>query len=106
MIGYIVALLPLYVLVYLPLSHMFNGSSQRTVKLGVMSMNESFIATDEPISCPGHSFNPHILSHEPLVIYIEEFLSDSESQHLLEIRYSRLQCIPTAPPAYYDQSST
>lgn len=87
MIGYIFALLPLYVLVYLPVSHMLYGSPQRSTEQRVISFNESFIATDKNLSCPPHSYNTHILSHEPLIIYIEGFLSESESKHLLEIRY-------------------
>jgi hypothetical protein len=89
MLGYIFALLPLYVLVYLPLSHILYGSPQHRSKLQSVSFNSSFIATDEPLVCPEHNFNTHILSHEPLMIYIEDFLSASESKHLLQIRYSR-----------------
>ena len=88
MIGYIFALLPLYVLVYLPISHILNGSPENTTKQQVLNLNESFIATNDPVSCPPHNFNTHILSHEPLIIYIENFLSVGESEHLLAIRYS------------------
>lgn len=87
MIGYIFALLPLYVLVYLPISSMLHGSPQKSKKQEALIFNESFVATDEPLACPSHSYNTHILSHEPLIIYIENFLSESESRHLLEIRY-------------------
>jgi prolyl 4-hydroxylase len=87
MIGYIFALLPLYVLVYLPISSMLSGSPQKSRKQQALTFNETFIATDEPLSCPSHNYNTHILSHEPLIIYIENFLSESESRHLLEIRY-------------------
>lgn len=66
---------------------MLNGSPQRSSKQQVITFNESFIATDEPLSCPSHSYNTYILAHEPLIIYIENFLSESESKHLLEIRY-------------------
>ena len=96
MIGYIFALLPLYVLVYLPISHMFNGSSQKSTRQQVLNFNESFIATDEPLSCPLHNFNTYILSHEPLIVYIENFLSEDESEHLLKIRC--LSQTPTNTP--------
>jgi len=88
MIGYIFALLPLYVLVYLPLSHMLNGSRTKSTNHGAISFNESFVATDEPLFCPSHDYTTHILSLEPLIIYIENFLSANESIHLLTIRYS------------------
>jgi prolyl 4-hydroxylase len=45
------------------------------------------IASDEPLSCPDHSYNTFILSHEPLMVYIEGFLSEEERKHLLKIRY-------------------
>jgi prolyl 4-hydroxylase len=87
MIGYIFALLPLYILVYLPLSQMWNGPQQKSTRQQILRFNESFIAADEPLSCPPHGFSTHILSHEPLIIYIEDFLSEKESEHLLKIRY-------------------
>jgi len=92
MIGYefILAGIPLYVLVYLPLSHMINRSPEKILKQsGLINLNESFIAieSEQSVSCPPHNFNTYILSHEPLVIYIENFLSKDESEHLLRIRY-------------------
>ncbi len=57
---------------------------------------KSFIATNEPISCASHNYNTFILSHEPLIIYIENFLTAGESKHLIEIRYLSLpaKCFP------------
>src|SRR4051794_34623390 len=86
MIGYFFALLPLYVLVYLPLSYLFYGSPARS-DLAISTLNSSLIASNDPLSCPSHSYNTHLLSHEPLIIYIEKFLSTEESKHLLVIRY-------------------
>jgi prolyl 4-hydroxylase len=86
MIGYIVALLPLYMFVYLPISHMIYGTSEKTSVQQTTNFNSSFIATNEPLACPSHNYNTFILSHEPSIVYIENFLSSDESQHLLEIR--------------------
>jgi prolyl 4-hydroxylase len=88
MIGYIVALLPLYMFLYLPISHMLYGTSEKAGNQQITNFNSSFIATNDPLSCPFHNYNTFILSHEPLIIYIENFLSPDESQHLLEIRYT------------------
>lgn len=43
---------------------------------------------DEMISeqCPEHTFPVHILSRQPLVIYLPNFISDAEAQHIKEIR--------------------
>lgn len=86
MIGYIFALLPLYVLVYLPLSHMFSTSLEKSTASNFNILNTSFITTDEPLLCPSHSYITHILSLAPLIIYIEDFLRANESKHLLNIR--------------------
>jgi hypothetical protein len=43
-----------------------------------------------------------VVSREPLIIYVENFLSPEESQHLLDIRYlpstSPPLLFPTFPP--------
>jgi prolyl 4-hydroxylase len=86
MIGYIVALLPLYILVWLPIQHMLFGSSEPSSDRQTVVFNSSFVASNEPLSCPPHSYNTFILSQEPLIIYIESFLSADESAHLIKIR--------------------
>jgi hypothetical protein len=85
MLGYIAAILPLYIFVYLPVSNTLFGASQKP-SAGFTQFNSSFIAANEPLSCPTHKYNTHIISQEPLVIYIEDFLSPDESTHLLKIR--------------------
>lgn len=87
MIGYIFALLPLYVLLYLPLQNMFFGSPVDPSNSHGTSYNESLVASDEPLSCPTHNYNTFVVSRQPLIIYIENFLSPEESKHLLDIRY-------------------
>jgi len=88
MLGYFLALLPLYVFVYLPLSNSIYGKPKEPSNEDVQQvLNSSFVADDIPLSCPSHTYNTYILSHEPLMIYIENFLSPEESEHLLKIRY-------------------
>jgi len=89
MLGYIAALLPLYVLVWIPLSNVIFGTPQKQKPSDHQNVlfNSSFIATDEPLSCPPHNYNTFILSQEPLIIYIENFLTAEESAHLISIRY-------------------
>jgi prolyl 4-hydroxylase len=88
-ISYILALLPLYVLVYLPLSRIIFPS--QVPLSNNLAYNSSFIATEDaelfnPASCPKHSYETHILSLEPLMVYIENFLSVKEREHLVSIR--------------------
>ena len=84
MIGYFLALVPLYIFLYQPLYNMIYGPPPTPPSQ--LALNESFIALGEPLSCPSHNFDIHIFSREPLIIYITSFLSPEESQHLLAIR--------------------
>jgi prolyl 4-hydroxylase len=44
--------------------------------------DESFDASE----CPPHGYTVRIFSRDPLVLYIENFLSEEERHHLMEIR--------------------
>lgn len=94
MIGYIFALLPIYVLLYLPLQHMLSGSGDDASRFRGTAYNASLIASDEPRSCPSHNYNTFIVSRQPLIIYIENFLSPEESKHLLELRCAYPTILP------------
>lgn len=53
-------------------------------------LNEDLLAIDatnasDP-SCPEDSYISHVLSRAPLVVYLENFLSDDERDYLLETR--------------------
>jgi prolyl 4-hydroxylase len=48
---------------------------------------ESLVYPDlKNIKCAEHSFDIHVFSTNPLVIYIDGFLSQDETKHLVEIR--------------------
>lgn len=101
MFQYVFAIIPAYLFLYLPLSSYISPTSISSTPNHHTSIkkpyvfNASFIAPDDEksaedgygITCPEHGYTTHILSHEPLVIYIENFLSAAESSHLLEIRF-------------------
>jgi hypothetical protein len=38
-------------------------------------------------SCPDHGYKTHIFHRDPLVIYIEDFVSKREMDHIIDIRY-------------------
>ncbi|KAL4916322.1 oxidoreductase [Aspergillus aurantiobrunneus] len=54
-----------------------------------LSLNPDVLSLDDgtPITCDtgSDSYRVHILAQSPLVIYIEDFLSDSEADHLVNI---------------------
>jgi prolyl 4-hydroxylase len=87
MIGYFLALLPVYVFLYQPISQFFFPSSLQG-RHG-LKFNASFIAPTEDPSfiCPEHRYTTQILSREPLVLYLEGWLGEEEIGELLDIRY-------------------
>jgi len=85
MIGYLLAIIPLFIFVGLPISRIFGD--RQSAHHHVAVFNESFVALDEPLSeCPKLDFGVHILAREPLVIYLEGFLNPGESRHLVRVR--------------------
>jgi prolyl 4-hydroxylase len=48
---------------------------------------ESLVYPSKHLQCPRHDFDVHFFSTDPLVMYIDGFLSESEAEHLVDIRY-------------------
>lgn len=112
--SWILSLIPLYIFVLAPLTRQLLPSSpsgdgdgddsldvygfdddyaQHHQAQGLNSADDNFISPDDgaPLHCPaanGGRYQVHILRREPLVIYIEGFLSDWEADHLIDVRYS------------------
>lgn len=47
---------------------------------------ESLVYPDPKLQCKDHAYDVHIFSSSPLIIYIPSFLSEEESQHMIDIR--------------------
>jgi len=84
MLIYAFALIPLYVLVWVPLSQVIYG--RQSALHEPLDLNSSLIASDEPLFCPEDSYKTYIISREPLMIYIDGFLKANESKHLVDVR--------------------
>ncbi|KAJ9154871.1 2OG-Fe(II) oxygenase family oxidoreductase [Pleurostoma richardsiae] len=94
MFSYVVGLAALFLVLYNPVSDWLSGSPsvglpplRRTPR---PQINEELLALEEPanqtgLECPPDAYSVHIYSVAPLVIYIENFLSAEEREHLLEI---------------------
>lgn len=80
---YLLALLPLYIFVYSPLTRSTNGGASQGE---AVSFNESLFALDEPVACPTYPYNVQVFSQEPLILYLSSFVSDEEASHLINIR--------------------
>lgn len=91
MLTYIVALVAFVVFFSDPLLRMLSPSgSRRVVRTPRPPINESLLAIEHPnatvLSCPPDTYTVHIFSKEPLVLYIEGFVSPHERAHLLDVR--------------------
>ena len=69
-----------------------SGSPSQQTRAPRPHLNESLLAIDHANAtapeCPPDAYVARVLSREPLVLYLENFLSESERQQLLEIRYA------------------
>ncbi|ROW12537.1 hypothetical protein VMCG_00197 [Cytospora schulzeri] len=89
MFSYVVAFLA-FLALYNPIVQMLSPAAvPRIHRIPRPRLNESMLALEEAngtsLQCPEDSYSVHILSKEPLVVYLENFLSADERSHLLEI---------------------
>jgi prolyl 4-hydroxylase len=78
--------IPLYIFVLSPLLKtiaptLFSDTS--SIKYQSFEKSDSLIIPDETLTCSPHKFNIRILSREPLIVYIDGFLSETETAHLV-----------------------
>ncbi|KAI0512668.1 2OG-Fe(II) oxygenase family oxidoreductase [Xylaria bambusicola] len=92
MFSYVVAGLAVLLLLYDPLNQYLTAGREprRLPRTPRPRINESMLAIDTgnetaPLNCAPDAYAVHILSKAPLVVYIENFLSLDEQEHLLEI---------------------
>ena len=96
MFSYIIGVLAIGLFLANPISQFFYPQPNRVVTgrqnlAPKPRLNESLLALvgpdDTALECPPDTYGARILRKEPLVVYLEGFLSESERRHLLEIRY-------------------
>lgn len=55
---------------------------------------DSLVVPDANLTCEEHAFKSvHVLSREPLVVYIEGFLGEKEADEVVDLRYVQFNCI-------------
>ncbi|KAI3394167.1 hypothetical protein diail_3177 [Diaporthe ilicicola] len=88
MLSYIVAVLA-FVLLYNPITQLLSPATPQIRRTPRPQVNETLLALEDvanqTLQCPGDSYSVHIFSKQPLVIYIENFLTAGERSHLLDI---------------------
>lgn len=52
-----------------------------------ISPEEGLDATGQPLNCRDDDYRVHIFSHTPLIIYIEDFFTGVEADHLVAVRF-------------------
>ncbi|KAF2427745.1 hypothetical protein EJ08DRAFT_735963 [Tothia fuscella] len=77
---------PLYIFIGAPLLKIvapsFYGSSD-LANYQSFENTDALVFPDNNLVCAPHSYNVRVLSREPLVVYIDGFLSRNEAQHLV-----------------------
>jgi prolyl 4-hydroxylase len=86
------------------------GGARRLPRTSRPVINETLLAIDAandtaPV-CPPDSYVVHIYNKAPLVLYIENFLDESQIEHLLEIRYDSSSTATFSPRPLSHPSSS
>jgi hypothetical protein len=82
----------LYVLAGAPLSSVFGGSYSGEQGSGAADTSveklENLVIPEKNLSCAEHAYKGvHVLSREPLVLYIDGFLGEGEARHVVGARF-------------------
>ncbi|KAH7313369.1 hypothetical protein B0I35DRAFT_480059 [Stachybotrys elegans] len=90
MLSYIIGFVAIVIFFSNPINQLLFPHQQSRTRLSPRPLlNESLLALDNAndtaLECAPDAYSVRILRREPLVIYIENFLSEHERKHLLEI---------------------
>jgi prolyl 4-hydroxylase len=91
MISKLLAFVAFLILFYNPIYELLTPSAPKIRRTARPQINEDLLALESPranqTQCAPNSYSVHVFSREPLVLYIENFLTLAEREHLLEIRF-------------------
>jgi prolyl 4-hydroxylase len=86
LIQYVFFAAVLYVLAGAPLQGILYGTEER-LATGEVKGLQNLVVPDEGLVCGKHGFRGvHVLSREPLVVYVEGFLSVGEAEGVVGLR--------------------
>lgn len=87
LIEYAFISIPVYLFILSPLlktivPSLFSDTG--SVNYQSFELSDSLVIPDNNLTCAPHKFNVRILHREPLILYIDGFLSESETAHLVD----------------------
>lgn len=82
---YALLAIPLYLFGVSPLLRAYFPSSPSEVSYRSFQKTDKLIIPNDDLICPLHTYTTYIAHHEPLVVYIENFLSEAEAQHIVQL---------------------
>jgi len=86
LLEYAILAIPLYLFAIGPLIRtLFPSSSSSDPTYQSFEKTDKLIIPDDTLQCPPHQYTTYIAHHDPLVIYVENFLSDAETQHIVQL---------------------
>jgi hypothetical protein len=89
LLQYAAILAAIYVFLNGPFSGVSQGQSTSDESYDIPLSQEKadqLVYPDPNLQCDAHPYNVHIFSRSPLVIYIPNFISKVESEHIISIR--------------------
>jgi prolyl 4-hydroxylase len=84
-VEYALLAIPLYLFAISPLLRMLFPDNSLESSYQSFEKTDSLIVPDDDLACPPHSYTTHIAHHDPLVIYVANFLSNHEADHLIAL---------------------
>jgi prolyl 4-hydroxylase len=87
---YLLLSIPLYIFVGSPLLKVLAPSyfgSDGDANYQSFENTDALVFPDSDLVCPPHPYNVRVLSREPLVVYIDGFLSEKEADHMVKAAY-------------------
>lgn len=85
LLEYALLAIPLYLFAISPLLRVLFPSISSESSYQSFEETDKLIIPNDELQCSPHHYTTYIAHHEPLVIYVENFLSDREAEHLVQL---------------------
>jgi len=83
---YAILAIPLYLFAIGPLLRiLFPSTSEDVSTYQSFERTDKLVIPNDDLQCPPHQYTTYIAHHDPLVIYVENFLSHTEADHIIRL---------------------